>query len=133
MDYLNFSDEGEAQPRVDLTWVTRDKAAALVEITETIGASDARTIKIKLHDKMPALVRLGQHLGMWSARRDNLPKRLDQMNEAEVCALLGTDLPVDQADDQLSDGLFDAASGRCGGGSARDRRVQSTKPLSLAE
>ncbi len=58
VDYLDFTDEGVAQPRVGLTWLTRDKATALVEITETIGADHTRTIKVKMHDKLPALVKL---------------------------------------------------------------------------
>ena len=102
---LNFTDEGVAQPRVGLTWLTRDKATALVEITETISADETRTVKVKMHDKLPALVKLGQHLGMWSSRRELVPKRLDEMDSDEIRALLGHDLPVDQADDQLADGL----------------------------
>ncbi len=105
IDYLDFTDEGVAQPRVDLTWLTRDKAAALIEITETVGADDTRTVKVKMHDKLSALVKLGQHLGMWSSRRELVPKRLDEMDSDEIRTLLGHDLPVDQADDNHSDGL----------------------------
>ncbi len=77
----------------------------MVEITETIGADDTRTVKVKMHDKLPALIKLGQHLGMWSSRRELVPKRLDEMDSDEIRALLGHEIPVDQGDDRHSDGL----------------------------
>ncbi len=89
----------------DLTWLTRDKATALVEITETIGADETRTVKAKMHDKLPALVKLGQHLGMWSSRRELVPKRLDEMDSDEIRALLGHDYAANLADDNNLDGL----------------------------
>ncbi len=105
VDYLDCPDEGVAQPRVGLTALTRDKATALVEITETIGADDTRMIKFKMHDKLPALVKLGQHLGMWSSRRELVPKRLDEMDSDEIRALLGPDYAANLADDNHLDGL----------------------------
>ena len=38
---------------------------------------------------LTAAVHLGKHLGMWSDRRDKLPKRLDEMDSEEIRALLG--------------------------------------------
>ena len=58
-----------------------------------------------MHDKLPELEKLGQHLEMWYRHRDTLPKRLYEFDGDEICALLGPDCAIVQADDKHLDGL----------------------------
>ena len=73
-DYMQIGDDGV--PRLDFTKLTRDKAAAISEMTveEFTARGDAesgkeglgvRKVRFKLHDKRGALVDLGKHLGMF--------------------------------------------------------------------
>lgn len=78
LDYVRVSDGGLGF--LDLSAVTRDQAAAIVEMTteEVSGGRDADgedgppilKTKIKLADKRAALVDLGKHLGMFVSRSE---------------------------------------------------------------
>lgn len=70
MDYMRIGENGD--PYVDLSALTRDQAASIVEFTcedykdgRGEDARDVRKIKIKLYPKIPALVELGKHLGLF--------------------------------------------------------------------
>ena len=66
LDYVEVLEDGSA--RLNLRRLTRDQAAAIVEVTtDSIGSGKDQRItrcKIKLADKMPALLALGRHLQM---------------------------------------------------------------------
>ena len=66
LDYVEVMEDGSA--RLNLRRLTRDQAAAIVEVTmDSIGSGKDQRItrcKIKLADKMPALLALGRHLQM---------------------------------------------------------------------
>jgi phage terminase small subunit len=64
-DYLDLSDP--EHPKIDLTRLTEDQASVIAEVTyEKRGIE--RRLKLKLHDKLNALVNLGKHLGLFSER-----------------------------------------------------------------
>ncbi|TEA78650.1 terminase small subunit [Allopusillimonas ginsengisoli] len=72
-DYMRVGADGD--PYLDFSALTRDQAAALVEVTvedfkEGRGedARDVRRVKFKLADKKGALVDIGKHLGMFKDR-----------------------------------------------------------------
>jgi phage terminase small subunit len=69
-DLIEIGDDGE--PRVSLAAISRDEAAALQEVTvehRQVGRDgkpqQGRRIKVKLGDKISALVALGKHLGLF--------------------------------------------------------------------
>ena len=73
LDYLRIG-PGE-EPAVDLSKLDRAQGAAIAELTVESAVAgrgaDAREqhrLKFKLHDKIAALVKLGQHLGMFKER-----------------------------------------------------------------
>ena len=70
LDYVSVKEDGSAE--VDLTGVTRDRAAAIAEITvsegaETTGrvARGGRRVRLKLANKARSLHMLGRHLGLF--------------------------------------------------------------------
>ena len=70
MDYMRHGENGD--PYVDMSALTRDQAAGLVEFTcedfkdgRGEEARDVRRIKIKLNDKVRPLIELGKHLGLF--------------------------------------------------------------------
>lgn len=72
-DYMRANAYGD--PHLDFSQLTRDQAAALIEVTvedfkEGRGedARDIRRVKFKLADKKGALVDIGKHLGMFRER-----------------------------------------------------------------
>ncbi len=74
-DYMRVGEDGD--PFLDFSELTRDQAAALIEVTvedfkEGRGenARDVRRVKFKLADKKGALVDLGKHLGMFVERKE---------------------------------------------------------------
>lgn len=74
-DFIRLTGDGD--PAIDLSGLTRDQAAALSEVvTEdfVVGrgddARDVRRVKVKLHDKLGALEKLGKHLGMFVNRHE---------------------------------------------------------------
>ena len=73
LDYLRVG-PGE-EPAIDLSRLDRAQAAAIAELTVEGAAAgrggearEPRRVKFKLHDKIAALVKLGQHLGMFKER-----------------------------------------------------------------
>ena len=73
LDFLRTA-PGE-EPALDLSRLDRAKAAAIAEVTFDGGADGrgeeargVRRVRFKLHDKIAALVKLGQHLGMFKER-----------------------------------------------------------------
>jgi phage terminase small subunit len=64
-DYLDLSDP--ENPTVDLSNLTPEQASVIAEATVEKKGFERR-VKIKLHDKLNALVNLGKHLGLFSER-----------------------------------------------------------------
>lgn len=78
-DYMRAGANGD--PYLDFSELTRDQAAALVEVTvedfkdgRGEDARDVRRVKFKLADKRAALVDLGKHLGMFVERHEHTGK-----------------------------------------------------------
>lgn len=78
-DYMRAGPNGH--PYLDFSKLTRDQAAALVEVTVedlTDGrgedAREVRRVKFKLADKRAALVDIGKHLGMFAQRVEHTGK-----------------------------------------------------------
>lgn len=74
-DYMSIGAGGA--PVLDFSKLTRDQAAALVEVTvedfvdgRGEDARDVRRVKFKLADKRAALVDMGKHLGMFIERKE---------------------------------------------------------------
>jgi phage terminase small subunit len=74
-DYMRAGPSGD--PFLDFSSLTRDQAAALVEVTvddyvdgRGENARDVRRVKFKLADKRAALVDLGRHLGIFRDRME---------------------------------------------------------------
>jgi phage terminase small subunit len=72
-DYMRATENGD--PYLDFSNLTRDQAAALVEVTvedftEGRGehSRDVRRVKFKLADKRAALVDIGRHLQMFPTK-----------------------------------------------------------------
>lgn len=77
LDYMRAGDDGG--PALDFSTLTRDQAAALIQITAEDfmdgrgeDARDVRRVRFKLADKRAALVDLGRHLGMFNRRGGSL-------------------------------------------------------------
>jgi phage terminase small subunit len=75
-DYMRVGPNGD--PILDFSALTRDQAAALVEVTvedfkdgRGEGARVVRRVKFKLADKRGALVDLGRHLGLFVDRHEH--------------------------------------------------------------
>jgi phage terminase small subunit len=96
MDYMRIGDGGD--PYVDLSALTRDRAAGLVQfVVEDFKdgrgeeARDVRKVRIKLHPKLPALIKLGEHLGLFKGQGEEKPNA-----EEHPAYLLAKDDPVRQ-------------------------------------
>ena len=79
-DYFDWGPDGiTVKNKADLT---PEQQAAVAEISETITQSGG-TVRIKLHDKIGALEKIGKHLGMC---RDIVEVRrgIEEMNEDEL-------------------------------------------------
>lgn len=81
-DYMRTTPGGD--PALDFSALTRDQAAALVEVTvedfvdgRGDDARDVRRVKFKLADKRAALVDIGKHLGMFVERSENTNRNLN--------------------------------------------------------
>lgn len=75
-DYMRAGPDGD--PYLDFSELTRDQAAALVEVTvedfkdgRGEDARAVRRVKFKLADKRAALVDIGKHLGMFKERLEH--------------------------------------------------------------
>jgi phage terminase small subunit len=67
LDYMRIDDQG--MPHVDLTGLTRDRAAAIRDIeVESFGEGkrEGTRIRFKMHDKLAALDRLARHYGLFT-------------------------------------------------------------------
>jgi phage terminase small subunit len=78
-DYMRAGPQGD--PYLDFSNLTREQAAALVEVTvedfkdgRGEEARDVRRIKFKLADKRGALVDIGKHLGMFVEKHEHTGK-----------------------------------------------------------
>jgi phage terminase small subunit len=74
-DYMRVGEHGD--PVLDFSNLTRDQAAALIEVTvedfldgRGEDAREVRRVKFKLADKKGALVDIGKHLGMFVDRKE---------------------------------------------------------------
>ena len=93
-DYMRVGSNGD--PCLDFSALTRDQAAALVEVTvedfvdgRGEDARDVRKVKFKLADKRAALVDIGKHLGMFVDRheitgRGSGPVEVDASHKANL-------------------------------------------------
>ena len=90
MDYMKIGPGGD--PVLDYSALTRDQAAALVEVTvedfkdgRGDDARDVRRVKFKLADKKGALIDLGKELGLFIERRETgKPGEFAHLKDAEV-------------------------------------------------
>ncbi len=110
LDYLRIG-PGE-EPALDLSRLDRAQAAAIAELTvegaaagRGAAAREQHRLKIKLHDKIAALVKLGQHLGMFKERVEH-SGAIGLSHEEALAALAAID-----------DGAADAARSGNGEGS----------------
>lgn len=102
-DYLTIGADGA--PTLNWKGLTRDQAAALVEVTvdeNKIGDVPAgKKIKFKLGDKRAALVDIGKELGMFAPPKEQPKRPLDELTDeqlARITAALASQLsPEDLA------------------------------------
>lgn len=101
-DYMRVGPDGD--PTLDFGNLTREQAAALCEVTVEAyvegggdNARDVKRVKFKLAPKLPALVKLGERLGLFKAvgaaplaPGPSLGKKA-AANAAAVTAAAGTD------------------------------------------
>lgn len=57
---------------VDSDDLTREQAAMVAEVIDTVDKDGKRTTRVKMHPKMPALELLGKHLKLWNDTNVNL-------------------------------------------------------------
>jgi phage terminase small subunit len=110
LDYLR-GEPGE-EPAIDLSKLDRAQGAAIAELTVESAAGgrgaearEVRRVRFKLHDKIAALVKLGQHLGMFKERVEH-SGAIGLSHEEALAALAAID-----------DGAADAARSGNGEGS----------------
>ncbi len=90
MDYMKIGPSGD--PVLDYSALTRDQAAALIEVTvedfkdgRGDDARDVRRVKFKLADKKGALIDLGKELGLFIERRETgKPGEFAHLKDDEV-------------------------------------------------
>lgn len=90
-DYMRAGPQGD--PYLDFSNLTREQAAALVEVTvedfkdgRGEEARDVRRVKFKLADKRAALVDMGKHLGMFVEKHEIAGKNGGPIQTEEVSA-----------------------------------------------
>jgi hypothetical protein len=99
-DYIEIGADG--QPRLDLSALTRDQAAAIHEVvveTRIVQRDDGPPVivskaKFKLADKRAALVDLGKHLGLFKdpvehTGKDGGPVEVKQVSDIEAARWIG--------------------------------------------
>jgi phage terminase small subunit len=93
-DYMTVGPDGA--PTLNFKDLTREQAAALIEITVEefrdgrTDAREVRRVKFKLADKKGALVDLGKHLGLFIERHEiGDPGEFARMTDDELNATLG--------------------------------------------
>jgi phage terminase small subunit len=99
LDYMRVGPGGD--PVLDFSKLTRDQAAALVEVTvedyldgRGEDARKVRRVRFKLADKRGALVDLGKHLGLFKDRvehtgKDGGPVEVKQVSDIEAARWIG--------------------------------------------
>lgn len=89
-------DDETGEPRLTVTSqvtindsadLTDDAAAAVLEVSQTKDGA----LKIKMHDKLGALVKIGQHLGMFKPSIPDAPGKKQSADMAAMNAEEGTD------------------------------------------
>lgn len=66
-DFFEWGPDGiRVRPQADLT---REQMAAVAEVSET-ATQFGGTVRVKLHDKLTALGKLGQHFGLFAERHE---------------------------------------------------------------
>jgi phage terminase small subunit len=98
-DYMRVGPDGD--PVLDFSKLTRDQAAALVEVTvedyldgRGEDARQVRKVKFKLADKRGPLTDLGKHLGLFKERvehsgPDGGPVEVKQVSDIEAARWIG--------------------------------------------
>ncbi len=119
LDYMRVGPDGD--PVLDFSKLTRDQAAALVEVTvedfldgRGEDARQVRKVKFKLADKRGALVDLGKHLGLFKERvehtgKDGGPVEVKQYTDIEAARLIGRFLHVAAAKRAKTEAAGEAA------------------------
>src|SRR5258706_8279414 len=99
LDYMRVGPDGD--PVLDFSKLTRDQAAALVEVTvedyldgRGEDARQVRRVKFKLASKLVALELLGKHLGLFKERvehtgKDGGPVEVKHYTDIEAARLIG--------------------------------------------
>ena len=72
---------------VDSSQLSDQAAASISEVSQTKDG----TLKVKMHDKLSALTKIGQHLGMFRTLPAQAPGKKDQANAAAMTAEEGSD------------------------------------------
>lgn len=92
LDYVRVEEDGSAA--LDLSGLTRDRAAAITEITLAEGAETTgrlrrggKRVRLKLADKPRSLFMLGQHLGLFPRGREEEGVRADAAGGPEMSDL----------------------------------------------
>lgn len=67
--------------------IADDAAAAIAEVSQTKDGC----LKVKMHDKLGALVKIGQHLGMFRTVPAEEPGKKEQQQQAAKTAQVGSD------------------------------------------
>jgi phage terminase small subunit len=67
--------------------ISDEAAAAILEVSQTKDGA----LKVKMHDKLGALVKIGQHLGMFKATTPEPPGKKQSADLAAMTAEEGTD------------------------------------------
>ena len=89
-------DDETGEPRLSVTNqvtisdsadLTDEAAAAILEVSQTKDGA----LKVKMHDKLGALVKIGQHLGMFKPHVPEAPGKKEAANLAAMNAEDGTD------------------------------------------
>lgn len=98
-DYMRVGPGGD--PVLDFSKLTRDQAAALIEVTiedfmdgRGDDARQVRRVRFRLADKRVALVHLGKHLGLFKEKgehtgKDGGPIETKQYSDIEAARLIG--------------------------------------------
>jgi len=107
LDYMRVGHDGD--PVLDFSALTRDQAAALVEVTvedfkdgRGEDARDVRRVKFKLGDKKGALDSIAKHLGMFIEKHEHTGKDGGPIETAEVSAEERAARAAKQADEILA-------------------------------
>ena len=89
LDYVRVNPDGTAE--FDLSGLSRDRAAAIAELTLAEGAEitgrigrGGKRVKLKLADKPRSLYMLGQHLGLFPRGREREGVRASELQMSDM-------------------------------------------------